>query len=127
MVYFRNQYKKHYFFWKMGYKTKKYDYSKLSEQEFIKQYMDGSDKKYNYYVERWERTEEYKGLVNLFLYNKSQKDIVEIYNVVSDKAKTGDDKSVRTFVLLKNDIKSNLKSGKNKVKEEPEDDGLSLS
>ena len=128
MIQIKNVYKKYYFFFKMKYKTIKFDFTKMSEKEFIEKYMDKSVVKFNYYYNTWEKTKEYKELINLFLYDKSQNDIIEIYNVVTDKAKTGDDKAVRTFLALKNDIKSNLKSEKKKViKEEPEDDGLKLS
>jgi hypothetical protein len=61
-------------------------------------------------------------------------DIFKIYNVVKDKALEGDDKAIKTLLMLQKEIKGNLKKNMDKkVKDsEPEeeeieeDDGLEI-
>ena len=67
--------------------------------------------------------------MNLLLLERSNKDFVEIYNAVSEKAKQGDDKAIKTFLTLQNEIRKsvkNKKSNKQEQQEEIEEDDLVL-
>ena len=105
------------------------DFSELTEQDIIDKYCKGSMIKYGN-LKQWENTEEYAELMNLLLLEKSNKDFVDIYNVVSEKAKQGDDKAIKTFLLLKDELKKSVKTKTKKVnkeeEEEQEDDDLVL-
>lgn len=58
---------------------------------------------------KWQKSQEYKNLLMLYLDTKVADDFEEIYKIVVDKAKQGDDKSVRLFVQLQKDIQQNAK------------------
>ena len=67
--------------------------------------------------------------MNLLLLERSNKDFVEIYNAVSEKAKQGDDKAIKTFLTLQNEIRKSVKTKKSKKAEQEEveeDDDLIL-
>lgn len=74
----------------------------------------------------WEKTDEYKHLVNVYLNSKSANDILEIYNVVAGKAKNGDSKAIDTLLKLQKEIQANIKLAKRKEKDIVDDDGLEL-
>jgi len=116
-----------YFMWRNGLANANRDFSEFTEQDIIEKYCKGSMKKYGN-LKQWENTEEYAELMNLLLLERSNKDFVEIYNAVSEKAKEGDDKAVKTFLTLQNEIKKSAKAKKsNKAeKEEIEEDDLVL-
>ena len=103
------------------------DFAEFTEQDIIDKYCKGSLIKYGN-LKQWENTEEYAELMNLLLLEKSNKDFVDIYNVVSEKAKQGDDKAVKTFLTLQNELKKAVKTKKsNKAEqEEVEEDDLVL-
>ena len=72
---------------------------------------------------RWERTQEYKNLLLLLLESKVANDLEDIYSIVTDKAKEGDEKSIRLFLSMQKDIQSNAKlAAKTFVKVEDEED-----
>lgn len=72
---------------------------------------------------RWEKTTEYKNLLMLYLDYRVSDDYQEIYNLVTEKAKeTGDPQTVKLFLQLQKDIKSNAKLVKQNFKAEIEDD-----
>jgi len=75
---------------------------------------------------RWEKTQEYKALVSLMLQGRSADDLQEIYSVVTENAKTGDDKAVKLFMQLTREIdvyaKLAIKSMASVIEEEVEDD-----
>lgn len=79
---------------------------------------------------KWEKSQEYKNLLMLYLDTKIADDFEEIYKIVVDKAKSGDDKAVRLFVTLQKDIQSNAKMAAKTFtiveEEETEDDELVL-
>ena len=52
---------------------------------------------------------------------KSNKDFVEIYNAVSEKAKQGDDKAIKTFLVLQNELKKSVKTKKLNKQEQQEE------
>ena len=77
---------------------------------------------------QWERTPEYNCLVNLLLYARSTRDLLEVYDTVSEKAKSGDEKNVKLLLELQKQIRVNAKESsklltgeENKAEEE---DGL---
>ncbi|WP_066639673.1 hypothetical protein [Desulfolucanica intricata] len=78
------------------------------------------------YFYDWEKTDEYKHLVNIYLNSKTANDLLDIYNVVSEKAKTGDSKAIDTLLKLQKEIQANIKKNKRREKEELDDDGLEL-
>jgi len=116
-----------YFMWRNKLANSNRDFAEFSEQDIIEKYCKGSLIKYGN-LKQWENTEEYAELMNLLLLEKSNKDFVEIYNVVSEKAKQGDDKAVKTFLSLQNELKKAVKTKKsNKAEqEEIEEDDLVL-
>lgn len=80
-----------------------------SEEEFLK-YI--NRKTLNGYI-KWERTNEYKQLLTIYLDSLIANDLDEIYKVVREKALTGDPQSVKLFLQIQKDISSAAKtSGK---------------
>lgn len=117
-----------YFMWRNGLSNSNRDFSELTEQDIIDKYCKGSLKKYGN-LKQWENTEEYAELMNLLLLERSNKDFVEIYNVVSEEAKKGNDRAVKTFLTLQNEIRKSVKakkSSKQEQQEEVEEDDLVL-
>lgn len=102
-----------------------------TDEEFLKRLGGRKNKTMNPYI-AWERSDEYRNLVALLLESKIANDLLDTYNVVAKKAKTGDDKSVKLLLQLSKDITSLSKAAKasfNKKEEEEiieEDDGLSV-
>ncbi|RIJ65309.1 hypothetical protein [Rummeliibacillus sp. POC4] len=95
-----------------------------TEKEFLKSVQRKSMNSFK----RWERTQEYKALVTLYLSTKAIKDYEEIYQIVSEQAKKGEEKSIKLFIALQKDIQSQSKlatSYFNQV-DEVEDDDLEL-
>ena len=124
--------KRYYFMWKHGMKTWARDYSTITEEQFKEKYCKGSKIKYKN-LQDWEKTEEYQNLLNLKMAESMTEDIYNIYNIVKDKAIEGDDKAIKTLLMLQKEIKGNLKNMDKKVKDsEPEeeeieeDDGLEI-
>lgn len=96
-----------------------------TEEEFLKSVQRKSMNSFK----RWERTQEYKALVTLYLNTKVIKDYEEIYKIVSEQAKKGDEKSIKLFIQLQKELQSQSKLAKQyftKVDEVADDDGLSL-
>lgn len=85
----------------------KFDKSKpaKTEEEFLKtvgrKSMNG--------FERWEKTDEYKMLVTLYLNTKVIKDYQEIYNIVSEQAKKGEEKYIKLFFTLNKELQTQSK------------------
>lgn len=74
---------------------------------------------------RWEKTAEYKNLLILYLDYKVNDDFEQIYNIVTEKAKQGDEKAIKLFLTLQKDIQNMAKSIKKSFfveKENEEDD-----
>ncbi|HBN28380.1 hypothetical protein [Clostridium tyrobutyricum] len=121
--------KRYYFMWKHGMKTWARDYSTITEEQFKEKYCKGSEIKYKN-LQDWEKTEEYQNLLNLKMAEGMTADIFKIYNVVKDKALEGDDKAIKTLLMLQKEVKKNLKNiDKVKVEDEveiEEDDGLEI-
>ena len=121
--------KRYYFMWKHGMKTWARDYSAITEEQFKEKYCKGSKIKYKN-LQDWEKTQEYQNLLNLKMSENMTEDIYKIYNIVKDKALQGDDKAIKTLLMLQKEIKGNLKNiDKVKVEDEveiEEDDGLEI-
>lgn len=78
---------------------------------------------------KFEKTQEYKNLLMLYLDTKIADDFEDIYNIVVKKSKEGDEKSIRIFLTLQKDIQSNAKIASktfehDEVEDMEEDDGL---
>ena len=121
--------KRYYFMWKHSMKTWARDYSTITEEQFKEKYCKGSKIKYKN-LQDWEKTQEYQNLLNLKMSENMTEDIYKIYNIVKDKALQGDDKAIKTLLMLQKEIKGNLKNiDKVKVEDEveiEEDDGLEI-
>lgn len=97
----------------------RFDLSKplKTEAEFLKVV---AKKTMNPYT-RWEKSEEYKSLVALMLQGKTADDLQQIYEVVTNNAKKGDDKAVKLFLQLTKEIDSYTKLALKNMSA-PEDD-----
>jgi hypothetical protein len=98
-----------------------------SEKEFLKTV---NRKSMNPFL-KWEKTDEYKALLMLYLNTKVSDDFEEIYNIVVSKSKEGDSQAIKVFLQLQKEIRNNAKlAGKlfEQVEEDEEeiDDDLDL-
>ncbi|WP_122645114.1 hypothetical protein [Enterococcus mediterraneensis] len=76
------------------------------------------------YYKNWEKTEEFQRLKALRYASIANNDFFEIYDSVSEKAKNGDEKSIKLFLTLSKELKSMTKQ---KITvEDSSDDGLML-
>lgn len=116
--------KAEYFKWKHDIK---YDQTKnkKTEEEFLKIV---NKRTMNSFI-AWERTEQYKNLVYLLMQSKVHNDLLESYQQVSDKAVTGDEKSIKLLLDMSKVIKDYAKFASKefeKADEEIEDDDLEI-
>jgi len=113
--------KREYFKWKFDLR---YDQRlpKKTPEEFL-EYLEL--KTFNSLLE-WEKTEEYRSLLAIFLNTKFDQDLEEIYNSVAEKAKAGDEKSIKLFLQIGKDLKAYSKQAEKRLlqQDEDEDDGL---
>ncbi|WP_010651174.1 hypothetical protein [Oceanobacillus massiliensis] len=120
-----NPKKEQYFRWKFD-----LYYDKRNPKKTEQQLMDYTEVKTMNSFISWEKTPEYKALLQLYLDYKATQDFEEIYNLVSERAKEkGEDKDVKLFLQLKKEIKENNKIVKqifNNSDDVAEDDGLEL-
>ncbi|MBT2667332.1 hypothetical protein J7J00_17790 [Bacillus sp. ISL-4] len=84
-----------------------------------------SRKTINGFIE-WEKSSEYATLVALYLQSKMINDIHAIYQVVREKALTGDDKQVKLLLTLNKEINIMVKASLSVQDTENDDDGLVL-
>ncbi|MFB5281916.1 hypothetical protein [Peribacillus sp. Hz7] len=96
--------KKAYFTWKHDIRFKR-DNGKKSKEQFLKEVQ---MKTLDSFI-KWERTSQYKSLVMLLMESRIASDFEEIYKVVTDSAKKGEEKSIRLFLTLQSDIQKNAK------------------
>lgn len=115
--------KQEYFKWKFP--DIRFDQTKAPRtgQEFL-DYV--GKKTMNAYL-KWERSAEYKALVALYLQSKTANDLQEIYEEVSQKAKTGDEKAVKLFLQLNKEVAEHAKQalkvlGEGETQEEEDDE-----
>ncbi|WP_147566838.1 hypothetical protein [Clostridium tyrobutyricum] len=121
----RNKYL--YFCWKNKIDNSQTKFSQMTKENFMERYH-FSDYMMDMYSTIWEDADEYNVIYGLLMELRSKRDLYKIYNVVKDKALKGDDKAVKTFLLLKKeinkkdiDIKSSVPQQDNEVKNEIDD------
>lgn len=129
----KNLRRKVYFQWKNGIENLKMDYSKMTEDEFIKQcsksWMGGKITNREFFLnnmERWESSAEYKRLLFLYQEDKFASDLLEIYDATKKKALEGDSQAIKNVIMLQKEIKKYRKSIDKfqELEEKEEDDGL---
>lgn len=91
--------KKEYFLWK--FKLNLYANDK-TEEEICKKLQVKSLA----YMKKWEKTAEYLSLVNLYIESQIANDIEKIYEVVSEKAVTGDEKAIKLLLDLQKQVRA---------------------
>lgn len=96
---------KRYFRWKFKLSSRGREFNDRPLEEIMR--IDQIKSKETYYA--WEKTEEYQNLVNLYIMSQAANDLLEIYNVMLDKAKKGDAKAVDTVIKLQKSIASTIK------------------
>jgi hypothetical protein len=101
----------------------------MSDEEFLK----WADRQSFIVFENWEQTDEYFELYMLYMKGKMQRDLEAIYDVVSDKAKQGDEKAVKLFLQLHKDMNQlqkvmnrTNKTKQEKIQQEEDDDDLEI-
>jgi hypothetical protein len=96
---------------------------KLTEQEILQQL---GVKTLNGYI-RWEKSEDYKHFVSVYLASKSAQDMLNIYETVKDKASKGDMKAIDMMLKLQREINAHKKAAEEYFAgAEDDDDGLEL-
>lgn len=119
----KNWKRRDYFKWKHDIR---YDQTKpkKSEEDF-KRYV--NVKTLNSFLE-WEKSPEYHSLCLLLLQSKLANDLMDTYQIVSEKARSGDEKSVKLFLQLSKEISAGAKAAYANVQheQEEEDDDLEL-
>ena len=123
----RNKYL--YFCWKNKIDNSQTKFSEMTKENFMKRYH-FSDYQMDMYSTIWEDADEYNVIYGLLMELRSKRDLYKIYNVVKDKALKGDDKAVKTFLLLKKEINKkediiDVPQKDNEVKNEIDDLDLS--
>lgn len=108
--------KRLYFQWKFNLS---FDQSqpKKSEEEFLKSI---GMKTLNSF-KAWEKTDEYRQLLALLLATKFDHDLQEIYDSLAEKAKQGDEKSIRLLLQLGKEIKHYAKEAERQMMSEDDD------
>lgn len=76
-----------------------------TEEEFLKTV---NRKSMNPFL-KFEKTGTYKNLLMLYLDSKVADDFEDIYHIVSEKAKDGDEKAIKIFLQLQKEIRNNAK------------------
>jgi hypothetical protein len=115
----KNWRKREYFKWKFNLR---YDQRlpKKSVEDFLKQV---ELKTLNPFLE-WEKTEEYRNLLAIYLSTRFDHDLAEIYSNLAEKAKQGDEKSIKLLLQMGKDIKGFAKEALKEIHKE--DDGEDL-
>ena len=72
----------------------------MSDEEFLK----WADRRTMTVFQNWEQTDEYFELYMIYMRGKMQRDLETVYDVVSEKAKQGDEKAVKLFLQLHKDM-----------------------
>lgn len=77
---------------------------------------------------KWERTPQYKALLAIYLDSLMANDLEEIYQVVREKARDGDEKSIKLYLSLNKDLQQQKKIAEKMLGHEDyeEDDDLEL-
>jgi hypothetical protein len=100
----------------------------MSDEEFLK----WADRRSFTVFENWEQTDEYWELFMIYMKGKMQRDLETVYDVVSEKAKQGDEKAVKLFLQIHKDM-TQLQKAMNRtqtkqeeVQEDDNDDDLEI-
>lgn len=119
-----------YFMWRNKLENIKMDYSKFTEEEFIAKWCK-SNAKFKW-LQKWEKSEQYNHLLTELYISNIDKDMIKIYEKVKEKALQGDDKAVKTFILLQKELKNlNTTTNTKKIEEveavEEEEEDLDIT
>lgn len=79
-------------------------YSQINRDEFMSRWNFSEISMETF--KQWEGSQEYQHLYGLLMEIRSNKDLYDIYNVVREKALSGDDKAVKTFLVLRKELKN---------------------
>ncbi len=113
-----------YFLWRNKLSNNKTDYGEWSREDIINKFFQGSEEAFKR-MELWEKSDEYARLMYILTKERMNSDFFDIYDSIVDKAKAGDEKSIKTFLILQKEVKSNLKELNSKPQEIlDEDDNL---
>ncbi|MEK4125889.1 hypothetical protein NSS60_03170 [Anoxybacillus sp. FSL W8-0382] len=99
----------------------------MTDEEFLK----WADRRSFTVFHNWEQTDEYFELYMLYMKLKMQRDLETVYDVVSEKAKQGDEKAVKLFLQIHKDM-TQLQKAMNRTQtkqekvQEDEDDELEI-
>ncbi|WP_143091191.1 hypothetical protein [Anoxybacillus pushchinoensis] len=72
----------------------------MTDEEFLQ----WADRRSFTVFHNWEQTDEYFELYMLYMKGKMQRDLETVYDIVSEKAKQGDEKAVRMFLQIHKDM-----------------------
>lgn len=89
-----------YFKWKFGLYVNKTEY--VSEEEMCKHLRIHTLN----HMRKWEKSQEYLTLVNLYIESQIANDLEQIYKVVSEKAITGDEKSIKLLLDVQKQVRA---------------------
>lgn len=121
-----NPRRKIYFQWQNKIENIKKDYSKMTEEDFLKSVNGGNEMMI--YMKRWESTPEYKRLMCLLKEDNFAMDLLDVYEQVKKKAiDDTDSQAIKNMIMLQKEIKKYRKSIDeyfDKEEEQEEDDGL---
>ena len=111
-----------YFRWKFGLIAR----GKKQKERTLEDIMRQFDVKAQSTFDVWEKSEQYKHLIEVYINGQSANDLVEVYQVVVAKAKDGDTKAIDTMLKLQKQIANNLKQSKKSADPVDEEDDLEL-
>ena len=97
----------------------------MSDEEFLK----WADRRTMTVFHNWEQTDEYFELYMIYMRGKMQRDLETVYDVVSEKAKQGDEKAVKLFLQIHKDmnqLQKTMNRTQTKQEEVQEEDDLVL-
>lgn len=97
----------------------------LTEEQVLKQL---DVKSFNAY-HRFEKSDEYKAFVSIYLASKSAQDMLDIYETVKSKATNGDMKAIEMMLKLQKEIDLKKKAAEQffqAVEDDQGDDGLEV-
>lgn len=105
----KNKKRRWYFLWRNGINNTKYKFEGLSEDDFIEKYLDG-DRQFFERCKLWETTEVYQNMQNYYYEYMSNLDFITMYKNVREKALQGDEKAIKTFLMLQKELKHKNKN-----------------
>ncbi|WP_394175597.1 hypothetical protein [Guptibacillus hwajinpoensis] len=80
------------------------------KERTLEQVLKTTNRKTDMGFKRWEKSEQFKNLVVLYLSSQTAEDLIAMYNTVRDKAcDQGDDKAVKLLLQLQKEIEHHRK------------------